>query len=135
MQGRASGNWAGTTVTVDDSSQSAVTNTTGSFSITNVATGTHSSITADAIGFLPAVCTAPAITAPETILAGVGLLNGDLNDDNLINITDATAVGVSFGATGSGLPADLNQDGIVDILDIIIVSVNFGQGEQGWTCQ
>lgn len=134
LQGRASGNWAGATVTVDDSSQSDTTDANGNFSITGVTTGGHSSITADASGFLPAVCTAPIVTAPVTTLAAVALLNGDLNDDNLINIIDATTVGVSFGATGPSLPADLNQDGIVDIFDIIIVSANFGQGSQGWSC-
>lgn len=74
------------------------------------------------------------MTAPETILSVINLLSGDLNDDDAINITDATTVGVSFGLTGPSLPADLNQDGVVDILDIIIVSVNFGQGSQVWDC-
>jgi hypothetical protein len=74
------------------------------------------------------------VTAPGTILATVNLLNGDLNDDGTINITDATTVGVSFGLTGPGLLADLNQDSLVDIFDIIIVSRNFGQSSQVWSC-
>jgi hypothetical protein len=134
LEARVSGGWAGAIVTVNDSSQSDTTDANGNFSIADVTSGAHSSITADAPGFLPAVCTAPLITAPETILAPITLVNGDLNDDGTINITDATTVGVSFGLTGPGLPADLNQDGLVDILDIIIVSHNFGQSSQVWAC-
>jgi hypothetical protein len=122
-------------VNVDDTAQSGLTDANGDFAIADVSTGEHSSITADATGFLPAVCTTPTVTAPETVLANVTLLNGDLNDDDTINIMDATTVGLAFGTTGPDLPADLNQDGAVDILDIIIVSVNFGQGTQVWTCQ
>jgi hypothetical protein len=121
-------------VTIDDSAQNATTDANGGFSIANVTTGAHSSITADAVGYLPAVCTAPTVTAPETVLATINLLSGDLNGDNTINITDATAIGVAFGTSGPNLPADLNQDGVVDILDIILVSVNFGQGSQVWVC-
>jgi outer membrane biosynthesis protein TonB len=138
LQGLASGDWAGATVTVDDSAQSDTTDADGNFSIADVTTGAHSSITADASNFLPAVCTGPSVTAPETALAPVTLLNGDIvvtdDSENIIDIADATAVGVSFGLTGPDLDADLNQDGVVDILDIILVSVNFGQGVQVWDC-
>jgi hypothetical protein len=134
LQGRTTGFWDGSSVTIDDSAQNATTDANGGFSIANVTTGAHSSITADAVGYLPAVCTAPTVTAPETVLATINLLSGDLNGDNTINITDATAIGVAFGTSGPNLPADLNQDGVVDILDIILVSVNFGQGSQVWVC-
>jgi hypothetical protein len=132
LQGLATGSWDGSSVTINDSGQNAPTDFNGSFSIANVTTGAHSSITADAVGYLPAVCTAPTVTAPQTLLATVNLLSGDLNDDNTINITDATAIGVAFGTSDPA--ADLNQDGVVDILDIILVSVNFGQGSQVWVC-
>jgi hypothetical protein len=135
LQALANDNWAGSTVSVDDTAQSSLTDANGSFAIADVSTGEHSSITADATGFLPAVCSTPTVTAPETLLANVTLLNGDLNDDDTINIMDATMVGTNFGTTGPDLPADLNQDGVVDIFDIIIVSVNFGQGTQVWDCQ
>jgi hypothetical protein len=132
LQGRTTGYWNGATVTVDDSGQNATTGPNGDFSIANVTTGAHSSITADADGYLPAVCTAPTVTAPETVLATVNLLSGDLNGDDTIDIIDATAVGVAFGTSDPA--ADLNQDGVVDILDIILVSVNFGLGSQVWVC-
>jgi hypothetical protein len=66
----------------------------------------------------------------------VTLLSGDISDDNLVDITDATAVGASFGLTGAEIAADLNRDNLVDIFDIVLVSLNFGQsGPQAWVCQ
>jgi hypothetical protein len=134
LQALANDNWAGSTVTITDTAQSGVTDANGNFAIANVVTGTHTAITADAVGFLPAVCASPTITAPETVLASVTLLGGDVDDNNAINIFDATAIGAAFGTSGDDLPADLNQDGIVDILDIIIVSVNFELEDQVWIC-
>jgi hypothetical protein len=115
---------------------SATTDTGSNYSILNVPAGTYTTVTADAPGYLPAVCNSPAITAPLTTLANVALLSGDINDDGVVNILDGTAVGVNFGATGPDLAEDINQDGEVDIFDIILVSVNFGQaGPQAWICQ
>lgn len=134
LTGRVNNDWSGASATIDDSQQSATTDTGGAFSIANVSTGVHTSITADAPGYLPAVCTGPTITAPQTTLAKITLLSGDVNDDGQVNITDATTIGVFFGQTGSGLAADLNRDGQVDILDLILVTINFNQGQQVWSC-
>ncbi|MBN1995775.1 MAG: hypothetical protein JW953_24025 [Anaerolineae bacterium] len=134
LSGRANNNWSDAVVSVDDSGQSYTTGATGQFSIVDVTPGLHTSITADAPGYLPSVCTAPTITAPETILVTVALKSGDVNGDNIVDITDATAVGLSLGNTGPGLPTDINRDEIVDVLDIILVSINFGEGVQTWNC-
>jgi hypothetical protein len=123
-------------VTIDDTAQSGVTDATGNFSITAVATGTHTSITADTDGYLSAVCTSPVVTAPQTNLLAITLLSGDINGDDVVDVTDATAVGISFGDTGPNIPADLNRDELVDIFDIILVGINFGKsGPQPWICQ
>jgi outer membrane biosynthesis protein TonB len=136
LAGRAGDDWSDATVTVDDSGQDATTDVAGNFSIVAVATGPHTSISADAAGYLSALCITPTVTTPETVLNVISLLSGDISGDDLVDITDATAVGASFGATGPGLPADINRDEIVDIFDIILVSVNFGiAGPQAWTCQ
>ncbi len=136
LAGRAGNDWSGATVSVDDSSQNATTDASGAFSIADVATGGHTSITADTSGYLSAVCTAPTVTASETTLAAVTLVSGDITDDEMVDITDATAVGVSFGETGPVLAADITGDGLVDIFDVILVSVNFGKtGPQEWVCQ
>jgi hypothetical protein len=135
VAGRTDNDWSGTTVTIDDSGQIGTTDTTGNFSIIDVATGPLDSITADAPGYLPAVCSGLTVTAPETVLDAANLLSGDINDDSLVDITDATAVGASFGQTGSDLPADITRDDILDIFDIVLVSVNFGEeGPQTWNC-
>jgi outer membrane biosynthesis protein TonB len=134
LAGRANSDWSGGTVTIDDTGQSANTDPTGNFIIADVAPGAHSSITADGPGYLPAVCTTVTITAPETALAIVNLLSGDISDDGQVDITDATAIGTSFGQTGTDLPADINRDGIIDIFDLILVGVNFGEETQPWNC-
>jgi hypothetical protein len=134
LPGRANNDWSGGTVTIDDTGQSANTDSTGKFTIAAVAFGAHSSITADSPGYLPAVCTAVSIITPNTALTSVNLLSGDITDDGHVDIADATAIGVSFGQTGAGLPTDINRDGIIDIFDLILVSVNFGEGPQAWNC-
>ncbi len=134
LTGRANNDWSGASALVDDNGPSAITDPLGHFSLLSVTTGPHTSITADAPGYLPAVCIAPTITAPETTLSNIALLSGDVNDDAQVNITDATTIGVFFGHTGSDLPADINRDQQVDILDLILVTVNFGQGAQVWSC-
>jgi hypothetical protein len=136
LAGRANNDWSDATVVISDTLQSDTTDATGNFSIADVSTGIHTAITADAAGYLSAVCSSPTVTAPTTILLPVTLLSGDINDDNLVDITDATAVGAAFGQTGPALAADINHDEIVDIFDIILVSINFGEiGPQVWTCQ
>ncbi|MCP4410137.1 MAG: hypothetical protein GY807_20820 [Gammaproteobacteria bacterium] len=135
LAGRANSDWSEAVVILDDSGPSTTTDTGGYFTIANVPAGSHTSITADAPGYLLAICTAPTITAPETVLASVSLLSGDINNDNIIDITDATAVGTSFNQTDSDLPTDLNRDGLVDIFDIILVSINYPvEGPQFWNC-
>jgi hypothetical protein len=135
LSGRVNSDWSGATAQLDNSAVlSATTDTGGNFSILDVPAGPYTTLTADAPGYLPAICNNPTIAAPLTTLASVALLSGDVNDDGVVNIVDGTAVGVRFGATGSGLAEDINRDGEVDIFDIILVSVNFGQGSQTWVC-
>jgi hypothetical protein len=135
LAGRAGNDWSGATVTVADSGQDATTAASGNFTISGVPSGSHSSITADAPGYLSALCTNPTITAPETTLNAVSLVSGDIDGDDVVDITDATAVGVGFGSTGPDLLADINRDEVVDIFDLILVSVNFGEtGPQTWEC-
>ncbi|MBN1220111.1 MAG: PT domain-containing protein [Anaerolineae bacterium] len=134
--GRAGNDWSGASVTIDDSGQSATSDSLGKMSIAKVVVGPVNSITADAPGYLSAACSGVTVTAPETTLQAVHLLSGDINGDDVVDITDATAVGAGFGHTGADLPPDITRDGILDIFDIVLVSVNFGeQGPQTWECQ
>ena len=136
LPGRTGNDWSDAVVTVDDTAKSGTTDAAGNYAIADVTAGVHSSITADATGFLSAVCTSPTVTAPETNLLAATLLSGDVNDDDVVDITDGTAIGTNLGDSGPGLAADINQDEIVDVLDLILVSVNFGTtGPQEWVCQ
>ncbi|MBN1219127.1 MAG: AAA-like domain-containing protein [Anaerolineae bacterium] len=135
LVGRAGDDWSGAIVTINDSGQVGTTDATGNFSIANPTTGSFDSITVDAPGYLSAVCTGVKVDALETVMTPVNLLSGDINGDNFVDVTDATAVGAGFGQTGSNLPADITRDGILDIFDIVLVSVNFGEeGPQTWSC-
>lgn len=122
-------------ITLEDTGQSATTDAEGFFSLDNVAEGPYTSLTADAPGHLPAVCAQPTVVAPETRLAAVTLLGGDLNDDNRVDIADLTLAAGSYGQTGPDLAADLNADGTVNIFDLQLIAANFGQGVQVWSCQ
>lgn len=135
LAGRANNDWSNATLTIQDGQYGATTDPTGHFTIANVIPGPYNNLIADASGYLPAVCNTFSITPPETTLAAVILLSGDINDDALVDIGDAAAIGVSFGTTGPGLPADINQDQTVNIFDIVLVAINFGQGTQTWSCQ
>jgi hypothetical protein len=135
LPGQANNNWSGATVTIDDTGQSTETGAGGHFAIPDVPAGAHSSISIDAPGYLSAGCSAPDLTSGATALTTVTLLSGDVNNDDLIDVADASAVGTTFGTTGSSLSSDLNGDAGVDIFDIILVSINYGtEGPQDWTC-
>jgi cell division septation protein DedD len=143
VAGRANNNWAGASVTVEYDGQiggqeTSMTNTGGDFWFDDLQTDVQATITADAPGYLPADCTMPAFVAPETTLLPVTLLSGDIIEDEnvIVDITDAVAVGNSFDQSGSDLLADINLDGVVDIFDLVLVSINFGEtGPQEWVCQ
>jgi hypothetical protein len=135
LSGRSDDNWLGSFVVIDNDKQSYVTDKSGKFNIIDLTPGLLNSVTADAPGYLSAVCTAVTVTAPQTVLTPVTLLSGDITDDDMVDIVDATAVGASFGQTGPGLAADITLDEVVDIFDIVLVSVNFGEeGPQAWSC-
>lgn len=58
------------------------------------------------------------------------MVNGDVNGDNTINISDFLALRQAFG-TSAGGPADLNGDGSVNVADFLILRSNFGRtGDQ-----
>ncbi|MGD0496605.1 MAG: NosD domain-containing protein [Candidatus Bathyarchaeia archaeon] len=58
-------------------------------------------------------------------------ISGDLNQDGIVDIFDATLAALSFGSY-PGHPrwnpeVDLNEDNVIDIFDIIILAINFGK--------
>jgi hypothetical protein len=69
----------------------------------SLSAGTYD-FTADAVGYLPAYCVGKAVAAPQTTLAAGELVAGDVNDERVIVILDAVAVGAAFGTQASILP-------------------------------
>jgi hypothetical protein len=134
LEGRSSGNWDEATVTIGGTDLSAMTGPEGYFDFIDVPLGTYT-FTADADGYLPAVCEGLEVMAPVTPLMPIELVAGDVNDDGAINIVDAVAIGAAFGDLASNPAADLNDDGAVNILDLIIMAVNFGASSPTpWAC-
>jgi hypothetical protein len=134
LEGRGMGSYDGSVVTITGTELSAVTDTDGNFEFADVTPGTYA-FEADADGYLPAVCESLDVVAPSTTLAPVELVAGDVNDDGMIDIVDAVAIGAAFGDAESNPEADLNDDGAVNILDLILMAVNFGASSPTtWEC-
>ena len=59
------------------------------------------------------------------------LISGDLNEDNMIDISDYNiakgALGTNTKSTGWNDNIDLNKDGVVNIIDLSIVAKNLGK--------
>ncbi len=58
-------------------------------------------------------------------------LQGDLNNDNTVNITDLSILLSNYGTSNSA--ADINTDGTVSILDLSILLSHYGQSYTGST--
>ena len=55
-------------------------------------------------------------------------LQGDVNNDGVVNIRDLVQVSSKLGeAGGASVPEDVNNDGVVDILDLVRVANHFGK--------
>ena len=52
-------------------------------------------------------------------------INGDTNDDGVVNVLDLIVVASDIGNTGANLAVDVNRDGVVSILDLILVAGMF----------
>jgi hypothetical protein len=124
---------SGSTVTVGDTANG-TTDVTGYYEVKDVAMG-EQSVKADADGYLSAFCANAQINWTTTVLKEVTLIPGDVNGDDVIDIVDATAIGLAFGQTTTDKTVDLNRDGTVDVYDLILLSRNFGtEGPSDWAC-
>jgi hypothetical protein len=138
LEGRATDNWDGAEVTAtlspDGTALSTITDEFGNFEFADVPLGTYT-FEADAAGYLPAVCSGVDITE-SLALDSAELVAGDVNDDGVIDITDAVAIGGNIGVPSPDpATADLNEDGAVNILDLILMAINFGKESPTiWEC-
>jgi len=57
------------------------------------------------------------------------VLQGDVNDDGIIDILDVSTAAIAFGATPDNprwnAKADLNFDSVIDVLDLVMIILNF----------
>jgi hypothetical protein len=73
-----------------------------------------------------------AVPSPTTdgSFTNIKIVPGDINEDGVVDISDAILASHAFGSTPSdphwNPAADLNDDGQVDIFDFIILVMNFG---------
>lgn len=66
--------------------------------------------------------------AERDLMVGIPaiLLAGDVNDDEIVDLTDSVLIGLNYG-TSVGSPIDVNLDGIINVLDLIHVGRNYGR--------
>jgi subtilisin family serine protease len=132
LEGRRESEWGNALVVVGGTLHQALTEADGNFGLL-VQQGSYD-LEANADGYLAAVCENRTLSAPQTALAPVQLLAGDINDDGAIDILDATRLGLDFGRAGPQLAADLNGDGEVDIIDLVLMAANYGAATTEWDC-
>lgn len=101
----------------------------GDFATPSFSTGTYS-VLIKVDGYLAKLYPNKIIESGSNQLAISGLIAGDVNNTNNINILDVTLFSMAFGSTvgdsNYNLSVDLNCDGIVNILDFTILSPSFG---------
>jgi hypothetical protein len=52
----------------------------------------------------------------------VAMLNGDVNNDGVLNVSDVIiVVGMILGTIDSNNLADLNNDGAIDVIDVVMI--------------
>jgi hypothetical protein len=135
VEGRASGSQANINLLINELGLAVAAAPGGEFTFTDLDFGAYT-LTASSPGFLRATCNLTH-QSELTTLTGLTLLAGDLNDDGVIDVADAAALGLTIGSAGPGAVADLNVDGTVNVLDLILLAVNFGQSAAAhpWLCQ
>jgi hypothetical protein len=67
------------------------------------------------------------LVAGSNSLATPSLLNGDINGDNLVGLTDLNLLKANYGKAGVGLAGDLNKDNLVGLTDLNILKGNYGK--------
>ena len=69
-----------------------------------------------------------SILLPYTASVNFSLINGDINNDNRINVLDYIQLKANYNKTDVvDYPADLNGDGRINVLDYIILKRNYNK--------
>jgi hypothetical protein len=122
LQGRT--NWSGAVAMAVPAMVTCTTDATGWYTLT-VAAGTYT-VTIEMARYLDAERVVTA-TRGANPLPRVKLLGGDANDDDEVDILDASIIGGKYGLIVDPLTerADINADGVVDISDCAITGGNY----------
>lgn len=100
----------------------------GRYDFANVEDGNYL-VTVEMARYLDAAAMV-SVSGENLTLNTVKLLGGDTNDDDTINISDATTIGSAFGTVPGdpywNINADINNDGTVNILDLVLMGGNYG---------
>lgn len=109
---------------------SVVCDQSGTFTVTNIASGTYDIKVRDERSLWNVRRSVPITGGINTVNLGT-IVNGDANQDNVINILDfsilATAYGKSESDPGYDRRADFNNSRRIDILDFSILATNYGR--------
>jgi Tol biopolymer transport system component len=114
--------------------QADTTDSNGDFVLGQLRAGTYD-VKADASSYLPGCITTTLAAGDNVALPAARLLGGDLNDDEVINIGDATLLTANFGemVPPADARADINADGMVNVQDLAILAGNYEvSGCQEW---
>ncbi|MCK5181701.1 MAG: hypothetical protein KAQ73_04090, partial [Dehalococcoidia bacterium] len=109
----------------------ATTNNTGVFTITGLDSGTYD-IRIKNWTCLSELKTNETLTVGNTTVVDFGTTReGDANNDDYINILDASSLASSYGSSEGGpdwnAHCDFNRDGNINILDASTLTNNYGQ--------
>lgn len=105
-------------------SYSATTDAGGWYTFTEVSPGVYN-VSFSHPRYLTTVLQGCEVSSNETAwLPDVTLLGGDLNDDEVIDISDLVIGAANFNTNDP--VSDINGDGLVDIYDIVLIGKNFG---------
>jgi hypothetical protein len=134
LQGRPpkpDSSWSVTlTLTVGETSYPVTTNDWGNFSISGFVSGTYD-IRVKNWHTLRNLKSGVLLLPWDINVLDFGLLlEGDANDDNMVNITDFSILAASFHPAYDAR-ADFNQDGRVNISDFSLLASNFAKRGDG----
>jgi hypothetical protein len=128
-QGRT--NWGGITMTLDgtafDYTEVSLDQTGSNIFFTDVADGTYviTVIQARYLDVTAALNKTFVVPTDGSVLPLLYLYGGDADDDNAIDIGDASIIGGTYGDAGD-LAGDVNFDGVVNLQDLALVGGNYG---------
>ena len=106
----------------------------GNYTLTDLAPGNYL-FTVKKVGYIDLPSTLNktlVVNAGKTTINTLTLIAGDVDNNEIINLTDALAVANDFGESGNDIDyvdnrTDINADGTVDLLDLAIVAKNYNK--------